>query len=185
MKKTPMIRWMLLAALVGVAALSVAWAPPQERGSKLVTHRWVEQFGMLTPVNGQTLRLHAAYLFPVEPPPDPDFPANTPPTTGVPPGPCRVELVFLDADGAIIGAPVFRTLDAGKSTFVDLPVSLPATNAIPPGPCRAGVWIFQSGPRGTFPPNPCVATLEVLDTASGKASMNLVPAVQRALPAVQ
>jgi hypothetical protein len=185
MMKTPMIRWMLQATLVGVAALSVAWAPSQERGAQLVTYRWVEEFGMLTPANGQTLRLHAVQLFPVEPPPDPDFPANTPPTTGVPPGPCRVELVFFDADGAIIGAPVFRTLDAGKSTFVDLPFGLAATNTIPPGPCRASVWVFRAGRPGEYPPNPCRATLEVLDTASGKVSVHLVPAVQHALPAVQ
>jgi hypothetical protein len=183
--RTPIIRWIFLVALVGVAALSVAWASPQERGPKTVTHRWVEEFGMVTPANGQTLRLHAVHLFPVEPPPDPDFPANTPPATGIPPGPCRVELVFFDADGAPIGSPVFRTLEAGKSTFVDLTFGVPATNTVPPGPCRTSVWVFQSGPKGTFPPNPCVSTLEVLDSASGKVSVHLLPAVQHALPAVQ
>jgi hypothetical protein len=176
---------MVSAALFGAAALSVAWASPQERGPKPVIHRWIEEFGMVTPADGQTLRLHAVHLFPVEPPPDPDFPANTPPTNGVPPGPCRVELAFFNADGTMIGAPVFRNLEAGRSTFVDLPFGGPSTNAIPPGPCRASVWVFQAGSPGSFPPNPCRATLEVLDTASGRVSVHLVPAVQHALPAVQ
>jgi len=101
------------------------------------------------------------------------------------PGLSAPELAFFNADGTMIGAPVFRNLEAGRSTFVDLPFGGPSTNAIPPGPCRASVWVFQAGSPGSFPPNPCRATLEVLDTASGRVSVHLVPAVQHALPAVQ
>jgi hypothetical protein len=94
--------------------------------------------------------------------------------------------VFIDSEGRPIGSPVGRTLDPGKSTFIDFSFVAPtATNTLPPGPCRATAWIFQPGPRGGTPPDPCKATLEVLDTVSGRALIHMLPAVQHALPAVQ
>jgi len=184
MKNSPMVRGMLPAALVGVAALSVAWASPREAGPRQVTHRWVEQFGMVTPADGQILRLHAVHLVHLQRPPDPRVAAEPPPDPDLPPGPCRVLLAFQDSEGALIGAPVSKSLDVGKSGFVDLSFG-PGTNDIPPGPCRASVWVFQPGSPGTPPPYPCQATLELLDGATGRVSVHMLPAVQHALPAVQ
>jgi hypothetical protein len=181
LKKT--VRVVVLLAFTG---LGLAWAEAQEAPKNQVTHRWVQKFGMVTPAFGQTLRLHAVHLN-LEPPPDPDAPAtNPPPEPGFPPDPCRVVLVFIDSEGRPIGSPVGRTLDLGKSTFIDFSFVAPITsNVVPPDPCRATVWIFQRGPRGGSPPDPCKATLEVLDTASGRALIHMLPAVQHALPAVR
>jgi hypothetical protein len=180
LKKT--VRIVVLLAFTG---LGLAWAEAQEAQKNQVIHRWVQKFGMVTPAFGQTLRLHAVHLN-LEPPPDPDAPATNPPPEPDYAPPCRVVLVFIDKDGRPIGSPVGRTLDLGKSTFIDFSfVAPPATNVVPPDPCRASVWIFQTGPRGGAPPDPCRATLEVLDTATGKSLIHMLPAVQRALPAVQ
>ena len=174
-----------LAALLGGVLLGVGRAEPQERTTPRVTHRWVQQFGMVTPAYGQTLRLHAAHLG-LTSPPDPDTPAgNPPPEPEFPPGPCRVLLQFFDSEGQPVGFQKTQELRPGKATFVDHTFELPTTNALPPGPCRASVWVFQEGLRGGTPPDPCKATLELLDTTTGKSLLHMLPAVQRALPAVQ
>jgi hypothetical protein len=173
------------AALLGVALLGLAWTTPQDQPTRLVTHRWIQQFGMVTPAHGQTLRLHVVHLGLVAPP-DPDRPGDvSPPDPETPPDPCRVLLAFHDAAGNLIGSPVSRILEGGKSTFIDLSFIAPTTGAVPPDPCRATVWVFQRGPRGLAPPDPCKATLELLDTTSGKVQLHMLPAVQHALPAVQ
>jgi hypothetical protein len=175
------VRVVVVLAFTG---LGLAWAEAQDAPKNQVIHRWVQKFGMVTPAFGQTLRLHAVHLN-LEPPPDPDAPAANPPPEPDYAPPCRVVLVFIDSEGRPIGNPVVRTLNAGKSTFIDFSfVASITTDTHPPDPCRATVWIFQTGPRGA-PPDPCRATLEVLDTASGKALIHMLPAVQHALPAVQ
>ena len=173
---------LLVAAL---ATVGIGWA--QERGPRMVTHRWVQQFGMVSPAYGQTLRLHAVHLG-LTTPPDPIAPPDlsNPPDPIVPPDPYRIVLAFFDSNGRMIGDGSVRTLELGQSTFVDLNFERPAGDVIlPPGPCRAAVWVLKTTRRGEAPPDPCRATLEVLDTASGRASIHMVPAVQRQLPAVQ
>jgi len=167
-----------LAALIGGVFLGVGRAEPQDRTNHRVTHRWVQQFGMVTPAYGQTLRLHAVHLGFVEPP-EPGTPDVAPPD------PCRVLLQFFDSEGQPIGFQKTQELRPGKATFVDHTFEQPTPNALPPGPCRASVWVFQEGPRGGAPPDPCRATLELLDTTTGRCSIHMVPAVQRPLPAVQ
>jgi len=183
--RSTILKWGGVAVLIGVASLSVAWAAPQERTPRKVTHRWVQQFGMVTPANGQTLRLHVVHLGLTDPP-EPDTPGEVaPPDPDFPPDPCRVLLVFQDKAGNVIGRPIRATLEAGGSTFIDLPFAAPGDVVVPPDPYRATVWVAQAGRGGQFPPDPCKASLEVLDTASGRASIHMLPAVQRALPAVQ
>lgn len=173
------------AVFLAVTCLGLAGVDAQDSSKNEVTHRWVQKFGMVTPVFGQTLRLHAVHLN-LEPPPDPDAPAANPPPEPEFAPPCRVVLVFIDSEGRPIGTPIGKTLAPGKSTFIDFNVVAPgAIDAVPPGPCRTNVWVFQTGRRGEIPPDPCRATLEVLDTASGRALIHMLPAVQRALPAVQ
>jgi len=170
--------------LTGFTCLGLAWAAPQENHRE-VTHRWIQQFGMVTPAYGQTLRLHAVHLG-LTTPPEPEAPATNPPPEPEFAPPCRVLLRFFDSEGNPVG-PFAKTqeLRPGKATFVDYSFELPTTDALPPGPCRASVWIFQTGPRGGTPPDPCRATLELLDTRTGKSLIHMLPAVQRALPAVQ
>jgi hypothetical protein len=179
------MKWGGVAVLVGVASLSIAWAEPQDRSPRTVTHRWVQQFGMVTPANGQTLRLHVVHLGLAQPP-DPITPGDAqPPDPISPPDPCRVVLAFYNSAGRMIGNPDFKTLEGGEAAFIDLGFEARTDAALPPGPCRASVWVLQTVNRGQAPPDPCKATLEVLDTASGRASVQMLPAVQRSLPAVQ
>lgn len=174
-----------LAALIGGVLLGVGRAEPQDRTNHRVTHRWVQQFGMVTPAHGQTLRLHAVHLG-LSNPPDPDVPVESaPPEPDTPPDPCRVLLRFFDSEGKTVGFQKTQELRPGKATFIDYSVELLTTDALPPGPIRASVWIFQDGPRGGTPPDPCRTTLELLDTTTGRCSVHMLPAVQRSLPAVQ
>jgi hypothetical protein len=173
-----------VAVLIGVAALGLAWANPQE-SRRLVTHRWVQQFGMVTPANGQTLRLHVVHLG-IQYPPDPGTPADSaPPEPIFPPDPCRVVLAFFDSQGRMIGDPNILPLDVGKSTFKDLTFEVRAESGFPPDPCRAAVWVLLDVHRGETPPDPCKATLELLDTASGRASLHMLTAAQHKLTSIQ
>ncbi len=178
-------RMLALSAILALTSIGVAWAAPQPPAAPTITHRWVQQFAMVTPAFGQTLRVHAFRMGVVEPPPDPDAPvANPPPVPEFAP-PCRVLLAFIDSEGRLIGTPVGKALEPGHSTFLDLSFAPPATNAVPPGPCRAAVWVFLDVPRGETPPDPCRTSLELLDTVTGRASLHMLPAAQHALPAVQ
>src|SRR5258708_35067133 len=150
-----MMKWGGVAVLIGAASLSLAWAEPQDRSPRTVTHRWVQQFGMVTPANGQTLRLHVVNLG-LKLPPDPITPeADLPPDPIVPPDPCRVVLAFYNSAGHLIGTPNFKTLEGGQAAFIDLGFSTPTENGFPPDPCRAAVWVLQTVRRGESPPDPC------------------------------
>lgn len=183
------IRFLRLSAVVAltaaVATMGMAWAAPQDRAPRIVTHRWVQQFGMVSPAQGQTLRLHVVHLG-VSYPPDPGTPTEVPPPDAdLPPDPCRVVLAFFDSQGRMIGNPDLRPLEIGKATFKDLNFVRTEDNGFPPDPCRATVLILQDVKRGQTPPDPCRASLELLDTASGRTSVHMLPAVQHALPALQ
>jgi hypothetical protein len=133
-------------------------------------------FGMVGITRGQTLRLNVVNL--VSPPPDPD--RQYPP-------PCRVLLSFRDAQGQPFtnsdGQALRRVveLQAGESAFLDLNADMfggPSTNAdVAPGPARLQlrpfVRVLQNppDPDRQFPPDPCRATLEVFDNASGRTSV--------------
>ncbi|HXX94711.1 MAG TPA: hypothetical protein VEN81_13840 [Planctomycetota bacterium] len=169
---------LILAGLVAVAVRNLAWAAPQEAATAApVTHRWVMEFGMVTPASGQSVRLHAAHVWPA----DAVTVDGTVVTGGYPPSPCRVTLAFFDGQGTLIGTPWVATLGRGEATFVDRSFN---ADSFPPNPCRGVVWVQQPGPAGAFPPNPCAATLEVIGTSSGVTTLNLLPAVQHTLAAI-
>ncbi|HYV24285.1 MAG TPA: hypothetical protein VE969_03535 [Pyrinomonadaceae bacterium] len=105
----------------------------------------------------------------------------------LPPDPCRVVLTFRNADGRPFtnsdGQPLRRAveLQAGQSAFLDLNGDLfagpPSTNADTTGSVRLQlrpfVRVLQAppDPDHQFPPDPCRATMEVFDNASGRTSL--------------
>jgi hypothetical protein len=118
-------------------------------------------FGPLGVVAGQTIRLNAVSVL-------------DPATSEVPPGPCRVTLWLLDADGAVLARST-ETLQPGAATFLDfaVPAAPPidtnggATAATSRTAVRAVVEVEGVGGR-FVPPDPCRATLEIFDAATGR-----------------
>jgi hypothetical protein len=123
---------------------------------------------------GQTMRLNVVNL---TDPPEPD--------RQLPPDPCRVVLSFRNAQGQPFrnsdGQIIRRTveLQAGESAFLDLNGDLfggPPTNA---DTARVRVQLrpfvrvlfSPTDPDRQLPPDPCRATMEVFDNASGRTSL--------------
>ena len=131
-------------------------------------------FGMVGITRGQTMRLNIVNL---NAPPDAD--------KQLPPDPCRVVLSFRDAaghpfrnsDGQVIRREV--SLQSGQSDFLDLNGDMfggPSTNADTSMrvQLRPFVRVLTAPPepdRGGLPPDPCRATMEVFDNASGRTSI--------------
>jgi hypothetical protein len=104
-----------------------------------------------------------------------------------PPDPCRVVLTFRDGNGRPFtdqkGNVVRRAveLQTGESAFLDLNGDLfagPSTNADTTGSVRLQLRPFvrvlqqpPPDPDHQFPPDPCRATMEVFDNASGRTSL--------------
>ena len=119
-------------------------------------------FGPLGLVAGQTIRLNAVNVL-------------DPGTAGVPPDPCRVTLSLVGEDGSVLARST-ETLQPGAATFLDFVV--PAQPADPNGAAavaasrtavRAVVAVESVGAR-VVPPDPCRATLEVFDAATGRTT---------------
>ena len=127
------------------------------------------KFGMVGITRGQTIRLNIVNLIP---PPDPDIPP-----------PCRVVLSFRDvngrpftnSDGQLIRRVV--ELQAGDSASLDLNADMflpPTTNDVAPTrlQLRPFVRVLQQPPPDPeLPPDPCFATMEVFDHATGRTSL--------------
>jgi hypothetical protein len=121
-------------------------------------------FGLVGISYGQTLRLNVVN------------------TAGVlsrfPPGPCRVELGFLDSEGRVVrkaggrdeaAEPVRKAgrLEPGQSMSLDLE----SRDLLLDGSGRAEVraaWLNDG--VGKYPPGPCRASLEVINDATGQTS---------------
>jgi hypothetical protein len=101
-----------------------------------------------------------------------------------PPDPCRVVLTFRNADGRPFtnsdGQVLRRAveLQTGQSAFLDLNADAfipPSTNdSLPRLQLRPFVRVLQNPPdpdAGQYPPDPCRATMEVFDNASGRTSL--------------
>ncbi len=107
------------------------------------------------------------------------------PDSNLPPDPCRVVLNFRDANGELFrnsdGQPVRRTvlLPAGQSTFLDLNGDVFARGGRIQ--LRPVARVQQPDGAGTFPPDPCIPTVEVIANASGRTQF-MLPAVQRLTP---
>ena len=126
-------------------------------------------FGLIGISYGQTLRLNVVNTAGV--------------LSNFPPGPCRVELGFLDSEGRLVrkaggrgvdGAPEpvrkAGRLEAGQSMSLDLASS----DLLIDGSGRAQVraaWLNDG--VGKFPPGPCRASLEMINDATGQTSFAL------------
>ncbi len=115
--------------------------------------------GQVAIVAGQVARLNAVNL------PEPG-------RSGFPPGPCRVELILFNGDGAVLKSST-TILRPGEATSLDFAIPADATAAgrIP----VRGVMLVSRAGRNGFPPGPCRTTLEVFDQASGKTSVVMAP----------
>ena len=159
-------------ALVALAASGVVW---EVRRVHAVTAAQPERtVGMVGITRGQTIRLSLVNLAVAV---DPQFP----------PDPCRVVLTFRDAngrpftnsDGQVIRRAV--ELQTGQSAFLDLNGDMFAgffTNADTVGSVRLQlrpfVRVLTQPPdpdAGQYPPDPCRATVEIYDNASGRTSI--------------
>jgi hypothetical protein len=124
-------------------------------------------FGLVGIVPGQTIRLTAVNIVA----PDRSF---------APPDPCRVTLTLLDVDGNVVQTST-GTLNPGQGTFLDLPVPATVTtsdastvDAVPSQLQLRGVVTVESLNRDE-PPDPCITSLEVFDSATGRTSTLLWP----------
>ena len=124
-------------------------------------------FGMVGISYGQTLRLNIVNTGGV--------------LSGFPPGPCKVQLGFLDDSGRYVrkagGREGFTEvvrkagrLDSGQSMSLDVT----SDDVLMDGAGRAEVraaWLRDG--VGNFPPGPCRATLEMIDNATGRTTFAL------------
>ena len=119
-------------------------------------------YGMVGIADGQTARLNLVNLG------VPD------PTTGVPPGPCRMGLKFVDADGNVLASRGVAP-EAGHSTFLDFtPSFVPINTTDAVTPLRAEIRAVVFSDNG-LPPGPCRVTLEIFDNATGRTQIALYP----------
>ena len=118
-------------------------------------------FGSMGLVAGQTIRLSAVNVL-------------DPGTTALPPDPCRVTLLLIGPEGDVLARST-KVLEPGAATFVDLAVAPPvdangaALDPTARAQVRAVVEVESLG-RRALPPDPCRATLEVFDTATGRTT---------------
>jgi len=109
---------------------------------------------------------------------------------GYPPGPCRVALAFVDADGTVLDE-AGLTLRPGQATWLDYGFQAPpdpdsgdavgATAARVRQDLRARIDIANLVDPGDreprlVPPGPCVPTVEVFETATGRTAFMVAEA---------
>jgi hypothetical protein len=144
----------VVAVLLGVGALSRqagAFNPqPDPPG-----------YGMVGIADGQTARLNLVNL-------------RTPDATGLPPGPCRARLQFVDADGNELASRGVAP-EAGHATFLDFAARFVPVNTVDAAaPLRAEIRAVVLTDNG-IPPGPCRVTLEIFDNATGRSQVVLIP----------
>jgi hypothetical protein len=123
-------------------------------------------FGMVGIARGQTLRLNVVALARKGDKSTVDNPLDA---VDVPPGPCKVDLSFMDGEGNLILPAVQRTLEIGHASFVDLNRDLldrPGNRL----EIRVMVNVICSTDRGGIV---AVPTLEVFDNITGETTFVL------------
>jgi len=123
-------------------------------------------FGMVGIARGQTLRLNVVALARKGDKSTVDNPLDA---VDVPPGPCKVDLSFMDGEGNLLLPAVQRTLEIGHAIFVDLNRDLldrPGNRL----EIRVMVNVICSTDRGGIV---AVPTLEVFDNITGKTTFAL------------
>jgi hypothetical protein len=159
----------IAVALVAIASTLTIWQVRRVRASG----GFERTVGMVGITRGQTVRLNLVNLaIAVD--------------GQLPPDPCRVVLTFRNADGRPFtnsdGQPLRRAveLQAGQSAFLDLNGDIfagpPSTNADTTGSVRLQLRPFvrvqsEPGAAPNLPPDPCRASMEVFDNASGRTSL--------------
>lgn len=110
---------------------------------------------------------------------------------GYPPGPCRVALAFVDVEGTVLKE-ALMTLRPGQATSLDYGFASPpepeSGDAIGATADRLGrqdlrarieiADLVDPGDREpkSFPPGPCVPTVEVFETTTGKTAFMVAEA---------
>jgi hypothetical protein len=90
-----------------------------------------------------------------------------------PPGPCRVTLRFLAADGSLL-LPCVKVLEPGESHSHDLNADDLLGDATGALLVRATVMIESVAPNH-FPPSPCRAAIEVIQNSSQRTTLFVAP----------
>ena len=104
---------------------------------------------------------------------------------GYPPGPCRVGLAFVDADGTVLNE-ARVTLPPGQATALEF-IWFERSGASGRQDLRARVDIADlvdpedRQPR-LYPPGPCVPSVEVFETATGRTAFLVAKARMAAEP---
>jgi hypothetical protein len=149
-------RKILIALLTfGVLAASAGiWGT--SRVSATQPQREYASFGMVGVTGGQTIRLNVV-----------NAEANDP---RLPPNPCIVQLNFVDGSGNTI-AESTETLTPGQATILDVDGSDLIGRVGNRAEVRAFVQVVAESRVNRLPPNPCVSTLEVFETATGNTAL--------------
>ena len=130
------------------------------------------RYGMIGLTPGETLRINVA---------NPELP----PAPGeFPPGPCRLQLSFMDSAGHELLPAVKVSLEAGQSTHLDIngdrlfpsTSTLPAVQRMEIRPVVLSLPKIKPGTTShALPPGPCVSSIEIIDNRSGKTLINSGP----------
>jgi hypothetical protein len=125
------------------------------------------KFGMLGITFGQTARVSVTNLA---------SPTSTDPN-GVPPGPCRAEITFLDSQGNALLPAVRTDIAPGQTVFADLSRNTLNGAAEFRVQSRATISFFPPGPP-IIPPGPCAGMLsgeEVINNLTGRTTVSWMP----------
>lgn len=146
----------ILIALLTFGILSASagvWGT--SRVSATQPQREYASFGMVGLTDGQTIRLNVVNAAASDP--------------RLPPNPCLVQLNFVDGAGNSI-AELSEMLTPGQSTLLDVDGDDLIGRVGNRGQVRAFVRVISDSRGNRLPPNPCVATLEVFESATGKTA---------------
>ncbi len=118
-------------------------------------------YGMVGIATGQTARLNIVNVGVVDP------------TTGIPPGPCRARLQFVDGDGNELASRGVAP-EMGHAKFLDFTQSFVPVDTAAAAPLRAEIRAVVLTDNGV-PPGPCRVTLEIFDNVTGRSDIVLPP----------
>lgn len=156
----------VLIALVAVALVGVRIRVRAQVDVAPTEVRRPALFGIMGITRTQTVRISVANISSAG---DPFYP----------PDPCRVVIYFVDAGGDMLrnsdGQPIRREvmLEAGHSAFLQINGS----DFIARDETRLNfrpvvrVLVSPPDPNRTFPPDPCVPTLEIIENGTGRTSL--------------
>jgi hypothetical protein len=120
-------------------------------------------FGMFGVARGQTARINVVNI----------CSPRTDETNRLPPGPCRVQAGFIDANGMRL-AERAMIIDGCKSASVDLAnASDTADRRTPGGRVEIRAFVTTDPPDPILPAPACAATVEVFDANTGQTSFGV------------